>query len=1486
MAEAIPTNQDLFMCAVCLDVLKDPVTLNCGHNYCVDCIKRCWNLEDEKGVYSCPQCRQTFSPRPVLNKNNVLAELVEQLRKTRIQAVPAHCYAVPGELECDVCTGRKLKAVKSCLDCLLSYCESHFKAHNDLHPGRQHKVIEATGQLQERICTQHEKPLEIFCRTDQSCICFLCMVDEHKGHDTISASAGRKEKQTDLEETQRTFQQMIQVREKDLQQLRKAVTTLKNSAQSAVENSERMFAEMIRSIERRCSEVTKLIRAQEKAEVSRAEGLLKQLEQEIAELKRREAELEQLSHTEDHIHFLKTFQSATVSSKPEDTPSIHVSERLSFEAVMKSVSTLKEQLEDICKQEVIKISASGFIGGEMAEAIPTNQDLFMCPVCLDVLKDPVTLHCGHNYCMDCIKGCWNLEDEKGVYSCPQCRQTFSPRPVLNKNNVLAELVEQLRKTRIQAVPAHAYAVPGELGCDVCIGRKLKAVKSCLDCLLSYCETHFKAHNDLNPGRQHKVIDATGQLQERICTQHEKPLEIFCRTDQSCICFLCMVGEHKGHDTISASAGRKEKQTDLEETQRTFQQMIQVRKKDLQQLRKAVTTLKNSAQSAVENSERMFAEMIRSIERRCSEVTELIRAQEKAEVSRAEGLLKQLEQEIAELKRRDAELEQLSHTEDHINFLKSATVSSKPEDTPSIHVSERLSFEAVMKSVSTLKEQLEDICKQEDTKISASGLTEVQVLFTEPTTREEFLKYSCNFTLDPDTAQTNLYLSEGNRRVDRRPEVQPYPHHPDRFQNWCQVLCREGLSGRCYWEVEWRGEGVYIAVSYKSISRKGSGNNVVFGGNNQSWMLDTFNSSFKHNNTNTKLPLVASSRIGVYVNHSAGILAFYSISDTMTLLHKVQTTFTHTLYPGFRIVGYGSSVKLFLVVLLQLVSMADAFLKEQDSFFCAICLELLRDPVAIPCGHNYCMGCINSYWDQDEQRGWYSCPQCRQTSPQRPVLNKNPLIAQLVDSVRTRLTGASVANKCLLPTHIICEFCSGVKILPGDTVLPCLSETVRVCGAVKRSDSDSEATCHAPGELRQGGRYEVLDAVEQLRDNICSHRENLLEMFCHSQQQCLCYLCPAKKHTAIQVVKSASRMSDKQRELHEPHRKFQQRIQEREKELQEREKEVPELRRVVETLKCRAQAAARECEGIFGGLLRSIERRAEEKAKLQQAEELLRRMEEDIRDLRKDARLSPLSLSHTTRYLPQVRMASLKNALVMVYYFSVLVFLCVNDFKINIFIVNLFILHTPRLYTLTHCVFSVIAVQSVLPPEPQTRDEFLQYSCPLTLDPNTVHRELVLSQGSRKVTHCDEYQSYPPHPNRFDGWEQVLCREGASGRRYWEVEWSGEEVSVAVSYKDIGRKGHGRECGFGSNGQSWSLDCSKGGYSFRHDNEETELPLVASSNRIGVYVDHRAGTLAFYSISGSMMTLLHRVQTTFTHTLYPGFWLGFNFHYGPSSVRLL
>ncbi|KAI5614188.1 finTRIM family, member 14 [Silurus asotus] len=427
----------------------------------------------------------------------------------------------------------------------------------------------------------------------------------------------------------------------------------------------------------------------------------------------------------------------------------------------------------------------------MAEArISVNQDQFICAVCLDLLKDPVAIPCGHSFCKVCINGCWNQEDMKSIYSCPQCRETFTPRPVLRRNNMLAKVVEKLKKTELQAAsPAHCYAGPGDVDCDSCIGRKRKSVKSCLVCLASYCEDHLKPHYQSQAFKKHKSVEACVDLQEKICSQHDKLIKIYCRTDQSFICYLCMTDEHKGHDTVSTTAERSKKQNELKEEQIKSQQKIQEKQK----------------KAAVDDDEKIFNEMISSLVKRRSEVMEMIRVQEKAELSRAEQHLKHLEQEITDLQRRVSDLEQLSHTPDHIHFLQSfpsLCVSPGCDDSPSFTVNQHLSFDGVRKSVSDLKKRVEEICQEEFNKIRPQDF--------------------CYLTLDPNTAHPHLILSEKNRVVTRSDTKQRYSDHPERFDYRPQLLCKESVCGRCYWEVEWNGCGVDISVSYKEISRKGRG----------------------------------------------------------------------------------------------------------------------------------------------------------------------------------------------------------------------------------------------------------------------------------------------------------------------------------------------------------------------------------------------------------------------------------------------------------------------------------------------------------------------------------------------------------------------------------------------------------------------------------------------------------------------------------------
>ncbi|XP_029308795.1 E3 ubiquitin/ISG15 ligase TRIM25-like [Cottoperca gobio] len=560
-----------------------------------------------------------------------------------------------------------------------------------------------------------------------------------------------------------------------------------------------------------------------------------------------------------------------------------------------------------------------------ATTISIEQDQFCCSVCLEVLRDPVTIPCGHSYCLDCIEDYWNRAKQKGQYSCPQCRQEFHPRPLLSRNTVLGEVVETFLRS---GFPAQHLTKAEEVKCSVCTVRKTKAVKSCLVCSESYCAAHARVHEERFHGKPHKLIPAVDQLREKVCPHHDKSLRLYCRTDQQCVCSQCVKETHKGHDVVPAVDERAAQQKKLQEASLKSVQKLKDTEKEL---RYVVRYIKHSTEAAVEESERVFDKLIRSIEKQSSEVKEVIRVQERAAVSQAEELLEKIPRDIIELRRAGAELEKISRTEDHVGFLqkcKSLHFPAKTVEIPSTDALQYMMYKTMRGALPDLKDSLDETLQREFNRISDKVISlketsnqnksektkakDTEIPYnSEPKKRADFLQYYNDITLDPNTANPYLSFSDGGRRVTTRLEPQPYPDHPHRFTSWAQVLCRAGMAGRCYWEVEWAGNGgVSIGVCYKNMGRSGAGSDCKLGHNSKSWSLDCSNSvcSCQHNKESVAAGAPCGSRIGVFLDFRGGTLSFYKVSDTMVLLHRVKTTFTQPVYPGFW-VGLSSTLRL-------------------------------------------------------------------------------------------------------------------------------------------------------------------------------------------------------------------------------------------------------------------------------------------------------------------------------------------------------------------------------------------------------------------------------------------------------------------------------------------------------------------------------------------------------------------------------------------------
>ncbi|XP_041706049.1 zinc finger protein RFP-like [Coregonus clupeaformis] len=513
------------------------------------------------------------------------------------------------------------------------------------------------------------------------------------------------------------------------------------------------------------------------------------------------------------------------------------------------------------------------------------EEQFLCSICLDVFTEPVAILCGHNFCKACIRKYWDTTD---LCQCPMCKKSFDRRPDLFVNTFISEMAAQFRKSiQVKATSSsdHCPTEPGEVACDVCTGTKHKALKSCLVCLASYCETHLEAHQIAPALKKHKLIEPVENLEDRMCKEHDKLLELFCRTDQTCVCILCMKTDHKTHYTVPLKEEYGKKKAQLGKTGAQVQQMIQKHLQKVKDIKHSVALSKRDTEREIADSMQFFTALVHSIERSQADFIEVVEEKQKAAERKAAGLIKELEQEITELQRRNTELEQLSYTEDHLHLLQSSpSLCSLPptKDWSKISVHSGQGVGTLRRAVS----QLEEALWSEVKKLCDAELKRIQ-------------QYSVDVTLDADTANVHLILSKDRKQV--RQSNTPNNHHdnPNRFSTCSSVLGNEDFSsGRFYYEVQVKGDGWDLGVAGESSNRKGD---IILSPLDLYWAVELRNGNEYKANDDSVVQLFLREKpqkVGVFVDYEEGQVSFYDVKNRSHIYSFTGCTFTEKLYPYF------------------------------------------------------------------------------------------------------------------------------------------------------------------------------------------------------------------------------------------------------------------------------------------------------------------------------------------------------------------------------------------------------------------------------------------------------------------------------------------------------------------------------------------------------------------------------------------------------------
>ncbi|KAM4627741.1 E3 ubiquitin-protein ligase TRIM39-like [Polymixia lowei] len=536
-----------------------------------------------------------------------------------------------------------------------------------------------------------------------------------------------------------------------------------------------------------------------------------------------------------------------------------------------------------------------------------HEDQFLCSICLDVFTDPVSTPCGHNFCKSCITGYWT---SSGQTQCPMCKEKFHRGPELRVNTALREVVELFKKTRVREEDSPVK--PGEVPCDVCPGTKRKALKSCLVCLASYCQTHLEPHQRAPALKRHKLINPVGNLEDRVCKKHDKTIEFFCRSNQMWVCVVCLK-DHMSHETVSLEEEFGERKTQLRKMNNQINQKLHTNCVKVQEITSSIMHSRKVAEKVMADSVEIFSSLVASIKAIQAELIEVMEERQRAAEEKAIGFIKELKLEMAELERRNKEMEQLLQTEDllHLLLQSPASLSTSPptRDWSRISFHSPLCVKTVRRATAELKQTLSKEMERVVREVKLSGgeadrdkeTAEKQMKTpseeTESLFKDELMRiqqhHAVDVTLDPDTAHACLILSVDRKQVRDGGEKRNLPDNPKRFDSCHFVLGKEGFSKSFYYEVQVKGQsGWEVGVVRESINRKGF--DVSLSPAKGCWTVGLYWGRYQANSDPPViLPLRQKpQKVGVFVDYEGQKVSFYNV-ETRALIHS----FTGCMFTG-------------------------------------------------------------------------------------------------------------------------------------------------------------------------------------------------------------------------------------------------------------------------------------------------------------------------------------------------------------------------------------------------------------------------------------------------------------------------------------------------------------------------------------------------------------------------------------------------------------